>query len=208
MLTVPIVLVTISVLGAWIWAAIRGRRARARRFPQYNLQSTPCVSILVPAWNERTILERCVASLRRLEYPEWECIIVAGGTDGTFEHAQSLVAAMPNCMVIAQRPGGKNAALNDGLALARGSILVLLDADCEVEPAWLGALVSPVITFADASLGNYGPDLATPVSLQFEMNKVTTYFVRGVATLHWMAFAYPFGDFGRAERTEWSISKG
>jgi cellulose synthase/poly-beta-1,6-N-acetylglucosamine synthase-like glycosyltransferase len=130
-----------------------------------------------------------VASLKRLEYPDWECIIIAGGRDGTLDYAQAIVSDAPHFRVLSQRAGGKNAALNDGLGLARGSILVLLDADCEVEPAWLSSLVAPVITSADASLGNYSPDLVTPISLQFEMNKISTYFVRGATTLHGGAIA-------------------
>jgi cellulose synthase/poly-beta-1,6-N-acetylglucosamine synthase-like glycosyltransferase len=130
-----------------------------------------------------------VASLKRLEYPDWECIIIAGGRDGTLDYAQAIVSDAPHFRVLSQRAEGKNAALNDGLGLARGSILVLLDADCEVEPAWLSSLVAPVITSADASLGNYSPDLVTPISLQFEMNKISTYFVRGATTLHGGAIA-------------------
>jgi cellulose synthase/poly-beta-1,6-N-acetylglucosamine synthase-like glycosyltransferase len=127
--------------------------------------------------------------LKRLEYPDWECIIVAGGKDGTLTYAQEIVADAPNFKVIPQRAAGKNAALNDGLALAKGSVLVLLDADCEVEPGWLDALVAPMTECADAALGNYFPDPVTPISLQFEMNKISTYFVRGATNLHGGAIA-------------------
>lgn len=186
-----IAFVAVSILLSWLLAAVRGQRALAHRFPVYDRRLMPRVSILVPAWNERTILARCVSSLKRLEYPDWECILIAGGKDNTrdAERAQELVAGVSNFRVIPQRPGGKNAALNDGLRLSTGDIVVLLDADCEVEPDWLGALIAPIAAGAGAASGNYFPDVVTPISLQFELNKVSTYFVRRAAPLHGGAIA-------------------
>jgi hypothetical protein len=62
--------------------------------------------------------------------------------------------------------------------------LILLDADCIVEKTWLGALIDPLVNGAEAALGNYYPDKNTPVSSQYQMDKISSYFIRGGTTLH------------------------
>jgi biofilm PGA synthesis N-glycosyltransferase PgaC len=175
-----------SMVLLWGLAARRGHRARARVFPSHPLPggSLPLVSILVPAWNEETVLASCVRAVGRLEYPNWECVIVAGGTDRTFALAQGLAAADRRVIAIQQTPNGKNAALNQGLAGARGELVALLDADCVVETSWLSELVAGILRGADACLGDYRPEPLTPISRQFVIDKIVAYYVRGAATLH------------------------
>jgi cellulose synthase/poly-beta-1,6-N-acetylglucosamine synthase-like glycosyltransferase len=170
----------------WGLAAKRGHRARARVFPS-DLPpggSQPLVSILVPAWNEEAVLANCVGAVGRLEYSNWECVIVAGGTDRTFALAQDLAAGDRRMIAIRQTPNGKNAALNQGLAVARGELVALLDADCVVEPSWLSEFVSGVLSGADACLGDYRPEPLTSISRQFVIDKIVAYYVRGATTLH------------------------
>jgi len=187
--TAAVAVVILSILIPWILAAVRGWQANRRRFPMYPLVELPGVSILIPAWNERTILGRCIGSVKGLTYTHFECIIIAGGADNTFQFAQELTANDPRFRVIPQRPGGKNKALNDGYRISTGNILVLLDADCEVEPGWLGALIAPLTYSASAACGNYHPNPITSISIQFVMNKISSYFLRGSTTLHGGAIA-------------------
>jgi cellulose synthase/poly-beta-1,6-N-acetylglucosamine synthase-like glycosyltransferase len=170
----------------WSLAARRGYRARARVFPndQPPGGSLPLVSILVPAWNEEAVLANCVCAVGRLEYPNWECLLVAGGTDRTLELAQGLAAADRRVIAVRQTPNGRNAALNQGLAVARGELVAALDADCVVEPSWLTHLVTAVLMGADACLGDYRPEPLTPISRQFVIDKIVAYYVRGATTLH------------------------
>lgn len=170
----------------WGLAARRGLRARARVFPNDPPSggSLPLVSILVPAWNEEVVLAGCVRAVERLEYPNWECLLVAGGADRTFELAQDLAAADRRVIALQQKPNGKNAALNQGLDVARGELVALLDADCVVEPSWLSELVAGVLRGADACLGDYRPEPLTPISRQFVIDKIVAYYVRGATTLH------------------------
>jgi cellulose synthase/poly-beta-1,6-N-acetylglucosamine synthase-like glycosyltransferase len=170
----------------WGLAARRGHRARARVFPSDPPPdgSLPLVSILVPAWNEDAVLADCARAVRRLEYPNWECLLVAGGADRTFALARDLAAADPRVVAIQQTPHGKNAALNQGLAAARGELVAVLDADCVVEPSWLTHLVDGIRRGADACLGDYRPEPLTPISRQFVIDKIVAYYVRGATTLH------------------------
>ena len=170
----------------WSVAARRGLRARARGFPNAPPPGgpLPLVSILVPAWNEEAVLANCVGAIGRLEYPNWECVLVAGGIDRTFELARELAAGDRRFTAIRQTPNGKNAALNQGLAAARGELVALLDADCVVEPSWLTHLVAGIQDGSDACLGDYRPEPLTPISRQFVIDKIVAYYVRGSTRLH------------------------
>jgi cellulose synthase/poly-beta-1,6-N-acetylglucosamine synthase-like glycosyltransferase len=120
----------------------------------------PLVSVLVPAWNAAATLDRCLASLLAIDHPPSEVIVCAGGKDGTWEVAKRAAEAHPRRItLIAQRAGGgKQGALRDCLARARGDILYLTDADCVVPPDTLRRLVKVVAEGeADAATGRYDP---------------------------------------------------
>lgn len=97
-------------------------------------------SILIATCNRAPDLADTLASLARLEYAEpWEVIVIDNNsTDGTravVEHAQ---AAFPVPLTYGfEREQGRSAALNHGLALAHGAIVVTTDDDVRVEPDWL-----------------------------------------------------------------------
>lgn len=169
---------------SWMAAGIRGRRAADHKPPQYPPRMDTRITILVPAWNERKVLERCLAAVGRLEHPNWECVVIAGGDDGTFDQARNLCAADSRFKVIRQGPLGKNAALNMGLAHAQGETIALLDADSVVEKEWLSALVSPIAAGLDAATGNFLPLRETAISRYFLMEKIDTYCVRNQAILY------------------------
>ncbi|MDA8216083.1 MAG: glycosyltransferase, partial [Dehalococcoidales bacterium] len=75
----------VHVAFAWLLSLYRGWRARCPVPETAGEADRPPVSILVPAWQERGTAERCITSLRRLRYPRWEAVIIAGGSDGTYE---------------------------------------------------------------------------------------------------------------------------
>jgi glycosyltransferase involved in cell wall biosynthesis len=120
----------------------------------------PLVSVLVPAWNAAATLDRCLASLLAIDHPPSEVILCAGGNDGTWEIAERIAETHPRRItLIAQRAGeGKQGALRDCLARARGDILYLTDADCVVPPDTLQRLTKVVTDGqADAATGGYEP---------------------------------------------------
>ena len=174
----------LHVLLVWGQAWLSGQRARRSISPNSALSDTPFVSILIPAWKERTTLEATLRALQQLSYPKWEAIVIAGGPDGTEAFARQLCQQWLHIRVIAQPPSGKNAAFNLGYREARGEIIVLLDADCIVAPDWLTQLVAVFEQGAMASLANYLPTDRTWVSAQFEMEKISVYEVHEATTLH------------------------
>lgn len=181
-----IVLAALLVHTGLTWVR-RTRRAVAARHrappPATATDSRSLVSVLVPAWEELSVLERCITCLRALEYSHWEAVIIAGGQDGTYQRALELCAGDSRFQVIPQRPAGKNAALNDGFRLAKGAIIVLLDADSVVKPWWLHKLTGPLTEGLEAVGGNYMPLQDTWVSRWYQMEKIASYFIQGSTAL-------------------------
>lgn len=147
------------------------------------------ISILIPAWNETKVLPATLNKLSKINYPieQLEIIIIAGGEDGTFEMSKNLLSRQKfsNSKVIKQKNCGKNTALLQGLEIARGDIIVLLDADTLVTSSWLSNLVAPILSdHADATNGNAYPIHNTWVSRFFIIEKIKAYFIDKNFDLH------------------------
>src|SRR6187455_3849771 len=74
-------------LTALAWRSM-GAELRARRYlaldEMFRSPLTPGVSVLVPAFNEETVIVESVRSLLALRYPRHEVVVVNdGSTDGT-----------------------------------------------------------------------------------------------------------------------------
>lgn len=147
----------------WTYRINKANKARASKQKQVISESRgtrfPCISILIPAWNEENIIYECVNHVLNSSYPNFEVIIIAGGADKTFEYASALSKMNEEVKAVKQDHRGKNAALNKGLKYANGESIVILDADTFVEKDWLKHLVTPIIDGnAVATTGNYNPN--------------------------------------------------
>ena len=140
-------------LSTVLWAAIFARlRYLETRFPPLDSTTPqpsppggwPAVSVVIPARNEERDIGATLQSLGRLDYPDFEVILVDDqSTDGTVRAAEG--AGPTPCAVRlvrgADRPdagwAGKNWALVQGAAAARYDWLLFLDADVVLHPAAL-----------------------------------------------------------------------
>jgi GT2 family glycosyltransferase len=109
--------------------------------PQLSAAAAPAVSVVVPTWQRRaSVLRLCAALAHQTLPPErYEVIVsVDGSEDGTRE---ALSATMPPYALASlwQPNRGRAAALNAGIRVARGDLLVFLDDDMEPSPALLQA---------------------------------------------------------------------
>jgi glycosyltransferase involved in cell wall biosynthesis len=93
--------------------------------------ATRGVSVVIPVYNRRKLLERAVESVREQTYPDWELLIVDdGSTDGTAEYAAELAAADPRVTCLRNTRGrGPGGARNSGITRARGQFVAFLDSD-------------------------------------------------------------------------------
>jgi O-antigen biosynthesis protein len=122
-------------------------------FSDESRKHWPSVSVVVCAYNAADTLDDCLESLGRLDYPNFEVIVVNDGSrDATGDIARRYpvrVIDIPN--------GGLSAARNLGLAEATGEIVAYTDADVRVDPYWLSYLVQPFLT-SDV-VGSGGPNV-------------------------------------------------
>jgi len=104
----------------------------------YNLKKIgsysidPMISIIVPAFNEERTIKKCIMSLLDLNYPTYEIIVIDdGSTDRTFEVVKTFNSPLIN--LVHQQNQGKPNALNNGIRLSKGEIIVTVDADTIVQ---------------------------------------------------------------------------
>src|SRR3989338_4114452 len=99
----------------------------------------PMISVVVPAFNCRSTIERCMEALRNLSYTNYEVIIVDdGSTDGTQDILKKSSSGTIRC--VRQENAGPAAARNAGAKAARGEILGFTDSDCVPGKDWLNSV--------------------------------------------------------------------
>jgi glycosyltransferase involved in cell wall biosynthesis len=112
------------------------------------MTSEPLVSVIVPCYNQGSVLAEAVDSALAQTYQHREVIVI---DDGSTDDTAAIAASYgPQIRLIRQENRGLPAARNAGIACARGTLMGLLDADdrwlprkLEVEVPW----------FADPAVG-------------------------------------------------------
>lgn len=144
------------------WYTRRGRKVQishrkrvARKSVQrlYN-HPEPLVSIIIPAMNEKATLAAVLREAGRV-HPRSETIVVANGsTDGTPEVARSLGAKV----ILSENPLGHDVGRRTGASVAKGSVLLFIDADMVIPSNQLRPYVDAVVSGVDVALNGYsGP---------------------------------------------------
>lgn len=115
--------------------------------------SLPRATVVVPTSGERPAdLRRCVASLERLDYPDYEVLVVDNrarqGLPPLFEGSSGPPSRV---RVLRQPVRGISSAKNQGVESATGEVIAFTDDDVLVDHRWLRALVTPMT--ADSSIG-------------------------------------------------------
>ncbi|MBZ5595828.1 MAG: glycosyltransferase [Acidobacteriia bacterium] len=118
------------------------------------------LSILMPVYNERTVVERCISQVLSAPLPEQmqrELIIVDDrSTDGTWAILEHLAAADSQIRLFRHEVNrGKGAAVRTAIQEATGDFSIIQDADLEYDPVEYPTLVRPLLDGrADAVFGS------------------------------------------------------
>lgn len=118
------------------------------------------LSILMPVYNERAVVERCISLVLTAPLPEnmeRELVIVDDcSTDGTFGILQRLAAASPQIRLHRHEQNrGKGAAVRTAIEKASGDFSLIQDADLEYDPSEYPRLLRPLLDgHADAVFGS------------------------------------------------------
>lgn len=105
----------------------------------------PFFSIIIPVYNAEQYLERCVQSIRRQTYGEYEVLLVDDGSkDNSKKICSDIEKSDPRFLFISKEHAGVSAARNYGIQKAKGKYLVFVDADDYVADAYLEHLYGVV----------------------------------------------------------------
>ncbi|HEX9027680.1 MAG TPA: glycosyltransferase family 2 protein [Anaerolineales bacterium] len=117
----------------------------------------PTASILILTYNNLEYNRLCLESIfAKTESPDFEVIVVDNASqDGTPQFLEQIAGQHPNLRLILN-PSNEGFARgnNQGAAIARGDILVLLNNDTVVTPGWLPGLIHYL---QDPAVGMVGP---------------------------------------------------
>jgi len=105
----------------------------------------PLVSVIIPSYNHSRYIVQAVESVIGQTNGQWELIIVDdGSTDNSVELLRShpVVSTDARIQIHVQENGGSHAAINRGLALARGKYLAILNSDDLFAPERLEVLLT------------------------------------------------------------------
>jgi SAM-dependent methyltransferase len=118
------------------------------------------LTILMPVYNERTVVERCISQVLAAPIPEnmeRELVIVDDcSTDGTWDILQRLAnSSLQIRLYRHEQNSGKGAAVRTAIQQATGDFSLIQDADLEYDPFEYPRLLRPLLDgHADAVFGS------------------------------------------------------
>lgn len=111
------------------------------------------VSAIVCTRNRATPVATVVASLLSVEEEELELIVVDQSDNRDTERALDQFRRDPRFRYVRSARRGKGAALNEGILLAQGSVIVCTDDDCQPPPGWATAMARALLSEPTAVVG-------------------------------------------------------
>lgn len=157
------------------------------------------LSVVIPTYNRKPILEKCLRAMERQTFADYEIVVVDdGSTDGTVEWLQSHAAEFPHVRLFCQNHGGAAGARNYGVEQAKGDTIVFIDSDLVVTDVFLQSHVETLIQ-GQKELGHdrlftYGRVINTanfddPTSEPYKLTDFSAaYFATGNVAIarHWL----------------------
>ncbi len=126
--------------------------------PRAHFKEMPVVTVQLPMFNEKFVVDRLLDSVAALDYPKdkLEIQILDDSTDDTTEHCYRKVEELKGrgfdavCIHRTDRTGFKAGALEEATKVAKGEFLLILDADFVPEP---DLLQKTIHFFTDEGVG-------------------------------------------------------
>ena len=130
----------------------------------------PLITIIIPAYNAESYIERCLTSLVNQSYKNLEILVINdGSTDNSEKIIRKVKKKDSRIVLINQENRGVSSARNKGLNVANGKFVTFVDADDFVEFDYIEVLYNSIKTNnADISICN----LAINNRINFEKNNL------------------------------------
>jgi O-antigen biosynthesis protein len=125
--------------------------------PHRHLPRAPFVSVIVCSYNGGQTLAACLDSLSKLNYPDYEVILV---DDGSTDDTADIATQFPRVRYIHQSNCGLSHARNTGAVAAKGEVFAYTDSDCMADVDWLYYLIRTLVSDEYAGVG--GPNVTPP----------------------------------------------
>ena len=120
--------------------------------PYFPLPRQPKVSVVVASYNGARTLRGCLAALCRLNYPDYEVILV---DDGSTDRTPEIARDFPQVRTLRQANLGLSVARNAGIAAATGEIVAFTDSDCRADEDWLYYLAGDLLRSEFVGIGGH-----------------------------------------------------
>lgn len=123
----------------------------------------PAVSIILPVFNRRHLVERALASVEQQTFTNFELLIIDdGSSDGLAELILPLQESRPHWRYLRHRNRRLSATRNIGIHAALGEWVTFLDADDEYRPDHLRLRIEFLRAHPDVDLVHGGVELRGP----------------------------------------------
>ncbi|MGO9565953.1 MAG: glycosyltransferase [Desulfomonilaceae bacterium] len=133
----------------------------------------PRISVVIPVHNCKDTIVKCLDSLRSLDHPNFEAIIV---DDGSTDETAEICESFPGVKVIRLEKSGPSRARNIGIEAARGEFVAFTDGDCLVDERWLRELEKG---FSGPLIAGVGGDQKSPED-DTEVGKLIQRFLKTI----------------------------
>jgi dolichol-phosphate mannosyltransferase len=139
------------------------------------------LSVIIPAYNEQGTVRQIIDKVKALPIEKDIIVIDDGSTDGTTGVLKALPAEKNLTVLFHERNRGKGAAIRTGIPHATGDIVVIQDADLELDPNEIPSLIAPIqANTADVVFG--ARFLKNPPKIRF-ISKVANFAVTATANI-------------------------
>lgn len=144
-----------AVMGTALFAFRTVCWFRYRSFPPAVPSEALSLTVVIPAYNEGSMVLQSIESVATAFYPPGRLkifVVDDGSTDDTWRYIQQATTRYPDLVepIRLSQNRGKRTALASAFAKARSEIIVTLDSDSVIEPKALLAIVGP---FRDSKIG-------------------------------------------------------
>lgn len=128
-----------------------------------TIMDMPCISIIIPVYNTKKYLAKCLDSVCGQTYKNLEIIVINdGSTDGSEIFLQKYAKSDERIQLITQKNQGLSSARNEGLNSSSGEYVMFLDSDDWIEKDTCNLAIKTIIdTEADVVLWSYIKEYAS-----------------------------------------------
>jgi cellulose synthase/poly-beta-1,6-N-acetylglucosamine synthase-like glycosyltransferase len=125
---------------------LRDRAVCRKKLLEGSAEKLPRVSVIIPIHNESLRMEGLLKTLGLQNYREAEFVFIDDrSSDDSAAMISGFVRRQPLARIVSltENPGPnrKQFALGKGIAVSSGEFILFTDADCEIPPDWIGAMV-------------------------------------------------------------------